>query len=62
LVDALVASGDETAIAERVDQHLLAGAGHVTLHMLIDQDHPAERALIKQQANYRRLADAVVRS
>ena len=34
LIDALVAWGDETAIARRVDQHRQAGADHVCLQVL----------------------------
>ena len=62
LVDALVAWGDEAAIAERIDQHLHAGADHVALQILADQDDPAATDVTVQQAGYRRLAEAVTSS
>lgn len=34
LIDALVVHGDETAIAQRVQKHLDAGATHVAVHLL----------------------------
>jgi probable F420-dependent oxidoreductase len=37
LVDALVAWGDEEAIAARIREHLDAGADHVGIHVLSDQ-------------------------
>jgi probable F420-dependent oxidoreductase len=40
LVDALVAWGDESAIAARVQEHRDAGADHVCVQVLTDQ--PAE--------------------
>ncbi|MFI8568960.1 LLM class F420-dependent oxidoreductase [Rhodococcus sp. NPDC078407] len=42
LIDALVAHGDAAAIAARLDEHLAAGASHVTLHSLPDDSDPLE--------------------
>ena len=54
LVDAVVAWGDEAAIAERVAEHHAAGADHVCLQVLNDDlgSFPV--------AEYRRLAPAVL--
>lgn len=41
LIDALVAHGDANAIAERLREHITAGASHVTLHSLPDGDDPS---------------------
>lgn len=57
LVDALVAWGDEAALAARVQQHLKAGADHVAVQLLTDR---AAVGLQAQREAYRRLADAVV--
>jgi probable F420-dependent oxidoreductase len=40
LVDALVAWGDEEAVAVRVQEHLDAGADHVCLQVIHDSDGP----------------------
>jgi probable F420-dependent oxidoreductase len=53
LVDALIAWGDEDAIASRVREHLDAGADHVCLQVIHDED-----GLPVQQ--WRRLADALI--
>jgi probable F420-dependent oxidoreductase len=39
VIDAVVAHGDLTAVAERVRQHLEAGADHVALHVLAGDDN-----------------------
>jgi probable F420-dependent oxidoreductase len=53
LVDALIAWGDEDAIAARVREHLDAGADHVCLQVIHDEDGlPTEQ--------WRRLADALI--
>jgi probable F420-dependent oxidoreductase len=53
LVDALVSIGDESAIADRIQAHLAAGADHVPLEVLpIDPGPPL--------AEWRRLAAALV--
>jgi len=54
LIDALVAWGDEAAIAARVQQHRDAGASHVCVQVLTD----APRQLPLEQ--WRRLAPALV--
>jgi probable F420-dependent oxidoreductase len=60
LVDALVAYGDEDAIAARVRAHHAAGADHVCLHVLGDPDSKqAEPEALPLDA-WRRLAPAVV--
>jgi probable F420-dependent oxidoreductase len=53
LVDAIVAWGDEQAIAERVNAHLDAGADHVCIQLvgLPDQEPPRKQ--------WRRLAPAL---
>jgi probable F420-dependent oxidoreductase len=61
LVDALVARGDETAIVERISEHLQAGADHVALHVLEVDTNPAGHASVLPRETYRRLADAVLR-
>jgi probable F420-dependent oxidoreductase len=53
LIDALVAWGDEAAIAARVDEHRAAGASHVCIQVLTD----TPRALPLEQL--RRLAPAL---
>ncbi len=53
LVDGLVAWGDEEAIAARVQDHVDAGADHVCLQVIHDED-----GLPVQQ--WRRLADALI--
>jgi probable F420-dependent oxidoreductase len=53
LIDALVAHGDEQAVAARVRAHLDLGADHVCLQML-----PQPR--IDQLEGYRRLADVLL--
>ncbi|OLR90920.1 LLM class F420-dependent oxidoreductase [Actinokineospora bangkokensis] len=52
LVDALVAWGDEDAVKARVDEHLAAGADHVCVQVLTDEEGPALAA-------YRRLGPAL---
>lgn len=55
LVDAMVAWGDESAIAERIRQHRDAGADHVCIQVMIDREGmelPLEQ--------WRRLAPALV--
>lgn len=42
LIDALVAHGDAASIAARLEEHLAAGANHVIVHALPDQDDPSE--------------------
>ncbi|MGV8873627.1 MAG: LLM class F420-dependent oxidoreductase [Rhodococcus sp. (in: high G+C Gram-positive bacteria)] len=42
LIDALVAHGTADAIAARLNEHLAAGASHVTLHSLPDDADPLE--------------------
>ena len=54
LVDALVAWGDETAIRERVDAHLRAGADHVCVQVLTD---PQFRDCVEE---WRELAPALL--
>ena len=56
LVDALVACGDEQAIADRIAEHLAAGADHVCLQVVGQVDE----ALALEQ--WRRLAPAVLGS
>ena len=55
LIDALVAWGDEGAIADRVRQHRQAGADHVCIQVIVNRDDmsvfPAEQ--------WRRLASAL---
>ncbi len=57
LVDALVAWGDEQAIADRVQQHRDAGADHVCVQIMIDRDdmsgYPDEqwRRLARRSSN-----------
>ena len=53
VLDALVAHGDADAIAARLDEHLTAGASHVTLHSLPDDADPLE--------TYREIAAALHR-
>lgn len=53
LIDALVAHGTADAIAERLTEHLAAGASHVTLHSLPDEADPLE--------TYRSIAAALIR-
>jgi probable F420-dependent oxidoreductase len=55
LIDALVAWGDEQAIADRVRQHRQAGADHVCIQVIIDRDDMSVFP-VKQ---WRRLAPAV---
>jgi probable F420-dependent oxidoreductase len=54
LVDALVAWGDEEAIAERVREHVAAGADHVCIQVIdaVDDLPPREA--------WRRLAPALI--
>ena len=54
LVDAIVAWGDEAAIARRVQQHLDAGADHVCVQVA------SEARLEMPLALWRRLAPAVL--
>jgi probable F420-dependent oxidoreductase len=49
LVDALVAVGDEAAIAERVREHLAAGATQVAIHPL-EEDDPFGRETLRRLA------------
>jgi probable F420-dependent oxidoreductase len=49
LVDALVAAGDEEAIATRVREHLDAGATQVALHVL-EEDDPFGRPTLRRLA------------
>ncbi|ORI18028.1 LLM class F420-dependent oxidoreductase [Rhodococcus sp. 1163] len=42
LIDALVAHGNAAAIAQRLGQHIDAGASHVIVHALPDQADPSE--------------------
>ena len=56
LVDAIVAWGDETAVATRVQQHRDAGADHVCVQVLTDRDD-LETVPLEQ---WRRLAPALV--
>jgi Luciferase-like monooxygenase len=56
LIDALVAWGDEQAIAERVRQHRQAGADHVCIQVMVDQDDMA----VFSVEQWRRLAPALV--
>lgn len=49
LIDALVAWGDESAVAARVRSHLDAGADHVLLHPLVN-DLPAQVDLLERLA------------
>jgi probable F420-dependent oxidoreductase len=53
LVDALVAWGDISAIAARVQEHRDAGADHVCIQALTDEGFPAEQ--------WRELAPALTR-
>ncbi|CCQ15472.1 putative uncharacterized protein [Rhodococcus sp. AW25M09] len=53
LIDALVAHGTADAIAARLNEHLGAGASHVTLHALPDDADPLE--------TYREIAAALHR-
>jgi probable F420-dependent oxidoreductase len=53
LVDAVVAWGDEERIAQRIEEHLHAGANHVCLQVITDS--PAELPL----ESWRRLAPAL---
>jgi probable F420-dependent oxidoreductase len=53
LVDAVVAWGDEAAIAKRVGEHRSAGADHVCIQVL-----SADRVSLPRAA-WRRLADAL---
>ena len=55
LVDAIIAWGDETAIAARVQKHRDAGADHVCIQVLIDRDDLASVPL----EEWRRLAPAL---
>jgi probable F420-dependent oxidoreductase len=61
LVDALVAWGDESAIAERVSEHLQAGADHVAVHVLGAATDPADFASVLPRAGYRQLAEVLTR-
>jgi probable F420-dependent oxidoreductase len=54
LVDALVAWGDADRVAQRVGEHLEAGADHVSVHLLTDTDAGVPRE------GWRRLAEAMV--
>lgn len=54
VVDALVAIGDETAIASRIQEHLVAGADHVCIEVLTGDD-----TTVPLEA-WRRLAPAVL--
>jgi probable F420-dependent oxidoreductase len=56
LVDAIVAWGDETAIARRVQQHRDAGADHVCIQVMTDRENLATVPL----EQWRRLAPALV--
>lgn len=56
LVDAIVAWGDETAIAARVQQHRDAGADHVCIQVLTDRDDLTTVPL----EQWRRLAPALI--
>lgn len=51
LVDALVSWGDESAIATRVQEHLNAGADHVILGVLADDDQPGPTEVARQLAH-----------
>ncbi|MCZ4520841.1 LLM class F420-dependent oxidoreductase [Rhodococcus ruber] len=53
LIDALVAHGTADAIAGRLQEHLAAGASHVTLHSLPDDADPLE--------TYREIGAALLR-
>jgi probable F420-dependent oxidoreductase len=55
LIDALVAWGDDTAIQDRVREHLEAGADHVVLQPIVAS--PSAKTLIDQ---FTRLAAAVI--
>jgi probable F420-dependent oxidoreductase len=57
LVDAMVAWGDESAIAERIRQHRDAGADHVCVQVMIDRE-----GMELPQEQWRRLAPALVGS
>lgn len=50
LVDALVSWGDESTIAARVQEHLNAGADHVILGVLADDDQPGPAEVERQLA------------
>ena len=53
LIDGLIAWGDEAAIAARVGEHLDAGADHVCIQVIHDEDGlPSEQ--------WKRLADALI--
>lgn len=56
LIDALVAWGDEQAIAERVGQHRQAGADHVCIQVMVDRDDMA----VLPVEQWRRLAPALI--
>jgi probable F420-dependent oxidoreductase len=56
LIDALVAWGDEQAIAERVGQHRQAGADHVCIQVMVDRDDMA----VFPVEQWRRLAPALI--
>ena len=56
LVDAIVAWGDETAIAAKVQQHRDAGADHVCIQVMTDRDDLATVPL----EQWRRLAPALM--
>jgi probable F420-dependent oxidoreductase len=53
LVDALVAWGDPGTVADRVREHLRAGASHVAIHLLSEDDGGIPRR------GWRRLAEAL---
>lgn len=59
LVDALVAWGDEAAIARRIGAHYEAGADHVALQVLSDPTDPVTTDGALPRAAYRRLAEAM---
>ncbi|AHH17873.1 putative F420-dependent oxidoreductase [Nocardia nova SH22a] len=62
LLDAIVARGDESAIARRVQQHLDAGADHVLVHPLTREDlfaDPRPDDLVAAVDHLRRLASAL---